>query len=85
MIHLKTRKNRPLAFIPALVIWISAVLILASSHTMVEATTAVRVQAATQVADIALAQPQLPSGTPASMNYHDEINVSAIAIAAYER
>lgn len=60
-----------------------------ASHPPVPATVAVAVAAAeiAPTTDVATAQPSADAverGTPASLSYHDGINVAAISVAAYD-
>lgn len=77
-------RNRPFAIAAAIVVAISAALIFASSHTSVAADTPVRAQTVRQTVTTVQLPSQGTLATPASMKYHDAINVSAVAVAAYE-
>ncbi len=54
-----------------------------SADVATAATTAVSTTPQGAASDVAAAS--LPAETPASMSYHDSINVAAIAVAAYDR
>jgi hypothetical protein len=75
-----TLRNAALNFVAGIVIAITAQTILAASKTADSPADTAKTQAAASN----VSPPQSDSDTPASMNYHDGINVSAIAIAAYK-
>lgn len=85
MNHTTSPINRPFNVATAIIIAISAVMIFVSSFNTADAVAPVHAKATTQALSTAAAQPQTASATPASMNYHDGINVAAIAVAAYDR
>jgi hypothetical protein len=80
-----TPNHRAVNYAAAMVFVIITVLLVTVSRTTVDAATPTRSHASKPVVTATTTLPQSGSATPASMSYHDGINVAAISVAAYDR
>jgi hypothetical protein len=81
----KTPNHRVVNYAAAMVFAIITVMLLALSRTTVDAATHSPAHGSKRIVTAATALPPSRSTTAASMNYHDNIDVAAISVAAYDR